>query len=151
MKTILSNLLKVIEEKPLKYQVKQFAIYAADWEVYKDGELVELSPIDMARLDLQHRVLQANLDYHEDRVIETIGDALDYADYLVNTLGLNARLRERVLMIKKNQEIYEAISYKEIEELMKVANLDYLTDSYSEDLIKNAHRPIREVKRDAKD
>ena len=141
-----TTFIKIVDKTPLVYRVKNITVTAMLWEVFDNGKLVELTSSEMAELDLQHRLLQAYIDYKNHRVMETFDDALDYVEYLVNELGLNDRLKDRVNNIKKSHGLYETLSYHEIERLFEKANQDYFLNMYPSDVFENIHKPAEEQK-----
>ena len=141
MKILCTSLVEVIDDNPPApiYLCKDFKVYATQWEIYSDGELVELTPIEFAVFDLQKRIVQAYTDIEHGRELETIEDSLNYVEFLMQEKGFDTRLKERVEEARLSQCLFNSMKCEEIEALMLEANETYFNNLNKDEIIAHAH------------
>lgn len=125
-------------EIPTVYLVKGFKVYSTQWEIYFEGELVELTPMESSIFDLQQRIVQAYTDISEGRELESSEDSLNYVEFLMHEKGLDTRLKERVEDAQLSQCIFNSMTYQEIEVLILEANEEYFENLDKDEIIAHA-------------
>jgi len=125
-------------EIPTVYLAKGFKVYSTQWEIYFEGELVELTPIEFSIFDLQKRIVQAYTDISEGRELESSEDSLNYVEFLMHEKGLDTRLKERVEDAQLSQCLFNSMTYQEIEALMLEANEAYFENLDKDEIIAHA-------------